>query len=284
MNTIDTAAPAVISDARQRRNWRPSRPGSAPPGRPATSHHRHDAADRRRVAVRGGRPARGLEGAGRRGRQRQLLARGGPPLVRGHVDRLRARRCSRTAAAAPRPSGCRSGSRRPTPRRCRSRDGSFDVVLSSFGVMFAPNHVAGGQRAAARLPARGTHRPGELDAARIHRAAVRGRRPPRAAAGGADAAVALGHGGAPRTSCSARRRPTSARPIAISCSAIARRSTGSTCSGPGTARCTRRSAGCREGQARLEQDLIELIDEFNSSGDSTMVVPAEYLEVVVVKK
>ena len=29
-------------------------------------------------------------------------------------------------------------SSRPTPRRCRSADQSFDVVLSSFGVMFAP--------------------------------------------------------------------------------------------------------------------------------------------------
>ena len=39
-----------------------------------------------------------------------------------------------------------------------------------------------------------------------------------------------------------------------------------------------------EGQARLEHDLIRLIKDFNSSGDSTMAVPAEYLEVVVVKK
>ena len=39
-----------------------------------------------------------------------------------------------------------------------------------------------------------------------------------------------------------------------------------------------------EGQARREHDLIRLIKDFNSSGDSTMAVPAEYLEVVVVKK
>jgi SAM-dependent methyltransferase len=37
-------------------------------------------------------------------------------------------------------------------------------------------------------------------------------------------------------------------------------------------------------QRRLEQDLINLVNDFNSSGDSTMVVPAEYIEVVVVKK
>jgi ubiquinone/menaquinone biosynthesis C-methylase UbiE len=39
-----------------------------------------------------------------------------------------------------------------------------------------------------------------------------------------------------------------------------------------------------EGQSRLEQDLAALIDEFNASGDATMAVPAEYLEVVIVKR
>jgi len=39
-----------------------------------------------------------------------------------------------------------------------------------------------------------------------------------------------------------------------------------------------------DGQRRLEQDLISLINDFNSSGDATMVVPSEYVEVVVVKK
>lgn len=35
------------------------------------------------------------------------------------------------------------------------------------------------------------------------------------------------------------------------------------------------------GQARLEQDLLALIAEFNTSGDETMIVPAEYAEVVI---
>ncbi|HLG54359.1 MAG TPA: class I SAM-dependent methyltransferase [Vicinamibacterales bacterium] len=39
-----------------------------------------------------------------------------------------------------------------------------------------------------------------------------------------------------------------------------------------------------EKQGRLEQDLLALIAEFNVSGDATMVVPSEYLEVVIVKK
>lgn len=39
-----------------------------------------------------------------------------------------------------------------------------------------------------------------------------------------------------------------------------------------------------EGQAALEQDLLELIAEFNISGDTTMVVPGEYLEVVIYRQ
>src|SRR5262245_43767070 len=39
-----------------------------------------------------------------------------------------------------------------------------------------------------------------------------------------------------------------------------------------------------DAQRRFEKDLLALIDEFNASGDSTMVVPSEYLEVVIVRK
>jgi SAM-dependent methyltransferase len=38
-----------------------------------------------------------------------------------------------------------------------------------------------------------------------------------------------------------------------------------------------------EQQRCLEEDLIDLIDEFNRSGDATMVVPSEYAEVIVRK-
>ncbi len=39
-----------------------------------------------------------------------------------------------------------------------------------------------------------------------------------------------------------------------------------------------------ETQRRLERDLQDLIAAFNVSGDSTMVVPSEYLEIVIVTK
>jgi ubiquinone/menaquinone biosynthesis C-methylase UbiE len=39
-----------------------------------------------------------------------------------------------------------------------------------------------------------------------------------------------------------------------------------------------------EAQVKLECDLVTLIESFNHSGDSTLVVPGEYLEAVVVKR
>ena len=38
------------------------------------------------------------------------------------------------------------------------------------------------------------------------------------------------------------------------------------------------------GQVTLEHDLLSLIDQFNRSGDRTMVVPGDYLEVVVTRR
>jgi SAM-dependent methyltransferase len=37
------------------------------------------------------------------------------------------------------------------------------------------------------------------------------------------------------------------------------------------------------GQLALERDLLALVDSFNRSGDGTMVVPSEYLEVVIAR-
>jgi ubiquinone/menaquinone biosynthesis C-methylase UbiE len=36
-------------------------------------------------------------------------------------------------------------------------------------------------------------------------------------------------------------------------------------------------------QTALERDLLSLIDQFNRSGDSTMVVPSDYLEIVITR-
>ena len=76
-------------------------------------------------------------------------------------------------------------------------DASFDAVLSTFGVMFAPDHAQVGRRDGARVPPRRPHRPGQLDARQPDRPHVQGAGPPRAAAGRRAAAVAVGHRGAP---------------------------------------------------------------------------------------
>jgi hypothetical protein len=36
-------------------------------------------------------------------------------------------------------------------------------------------------------------------------------------------------------------------------------------------------------QAALQRDLLGLIDQFNRSGDGSMVVPSEYLEIVLTR-
>jgi hypothetical protein len=38
------------------------------------------------------------------------------------------------------------------------------------------------------------------------------------------------------------------------------------------------------GQQALEQDLTSLLERFNTSGDASLVVPAEYLEAVIIKR
>ena len=84
-------------------------------------------------------------------------------------------------------------------------DGSFDVVVSTFGVMFTPNQDQGRGRNAAGLQVRRQDRARQLDAGRLHRAAVQDDRQAHAAAGRREIAGALGHARAPRPSCSARR-------------------------------------------------------------------------------
>jgi len=36
-------------------------------------------------------------------------------------------------------------------------------------------------------------------------------------------------------------------------------------------------------QAALDRDLLALIDQFNRSADASMVVPSEYLEIVITR-
>ena len=67
-----------------------------------------------------------------------------------------------------------SPGRRPTPSTSASRDGEFDVVLSCVGVMFAPFHQPVADELVRVVRPGGRDRADQLDAERIHRAAVRG--------------------------------------------------------------------------------------------------------------
>jgi hypothetical protein len=40
----------------------------------------------------------------------------------------------------------------------------------------------------------------------------------------------------------------------------------------------------RDGQEALAKDLEELLEQWNTSGDATLVVPSGYLEVVAVRR
>ena len=163
-------------------------------------------------------------------------------------------------------------------------DGAFDVVLSSFGVMFTPNH----DRAAGEL-LRVCRSGGRIGLANWT---------PRGFVGRLFSTVGR-YVPPPRVLTPASRWGTdehleglfgaSASDIYTTCREFVFRYRSAehwihvfrTWYGP----VLKAFAGLpAEAQICLEQDLIDLIDEFNSSGDSTMVVPGEYLEVVVVKK
>ena len=177
----------MTQNPRVRRPGRPSGAQGAPAGRLVLGRlcrRRHDAADRRRGAVRGARPARGTEGARRRGRQRQRLARRRSPLVRGGRHRLRAGaararpRARRRRAARHRvPRGRRRGAAVPERELRRRR---LDLRRD---VHARPGSRRG--RDGPRLQARRQDRPRQLDARGLHRPGVQDHRQARPAAPGA---------------------------------------------------------------------------------------------------
>ena len=83
----------------------------------------------------------------------------------------------------------------------------------------------------------------------------------------------------------AARAQASAASASISISAIARRRTGCRCSATSTGRRTRPlPRSIRPTAARWKQDILALLDRFNIGGRASLVVPAEYLEVVITKR
>ncbi len=130
---------------------------------------------------------------------------------RGHRARHHPRAARRRPRARPPTRESRSSGWRATPRTSRTRTSSFDVVISVFGVMFAPDHQRGGGRGRAGAQARRPHRALQLAPRRARRPLLRGHRVAHAAAaGGLPASRCCGGTGNTSPSCS--RAPGSSPP------------------------------------------------------------------------
>ena len=116
-------------------------------------------------------------------------------------------------------------------------DARFDVVLSTFGVMFTPEPGAGGGRAAARLPAGRPDRARQLDAGRLHRPGVQDDRPHMPPPAGVKSPALWGTEARLQRAVRPRAASIDSAPSGTSSSATARRSTGWRSSRPTTGRC-----------------------------------------------
>ena len=164
-------------------------------------------------------------------------------------------------------------------------DGAFDAVRLDLRGHVHPEPGARGGRARPRLRPGREDRPGQLDAGRIHRPALPDHRPVRPASGRTPVAGALGYAGEDRPSSSVRTPDPSRQGPGPSPSATARADhwldVFRSYYGPVLKAFAALDPG---GQAALAGDLLALIHRLNRSGDSTMVVPGEYLEVVIARR
>jgi SAM-dependent methyltransferase len=162
-------------------------------------------------------------------------------------------------------------------------DGSFDAVLSTFGVMFAPNHVQ-----SAREMLRVTRVGGRIGLANwtptsfigrlfkvigAHVAPPAGVKPPPLWGSAAHLAELFGPGVAIRaeTRVFNFRYRSAAHFVQVFRDYY----------GP-----THKAFGALDGagQRALERDITALVDEFNVAGSHSMVVPSDYLEAVITRQ
>ncbi|MCK7491325.1 MAG: class I SAM-dependent methyltransferase, partial [Comamonadaceae bacterium] len=147
--------------------------------------------------------------------------------------------------------------RSPTPRTLPFADGSFDVVLSTFGAMFTPDHARAAREMLRVLRAGGRIGLANWTPGRLHRPAVQGRSAPTCRRPPACKSPAL-WGTEPHIVelFGAAGRATSAASAGTSTSATARRRTGCRCSATSTARRTRPSRrSTPPAQPALERDI-----------------------------
>ena len=225
----------------------------------------------------------GAESARRGRRQRQRLPCGRPPRLRGGRHRLRAG----AARARPRARGCRAA----RPGASRGRCGGAAVCRRQLrrGGLDLRRHVH------ARPGPRGGRADPRVRAAAAGSASPTGRRKASSARSSRPSA----------STC--RRRPASGR---LRCGARGRGSPSCSSRTRASIKSAQRHFVFRyrspehwlhffktyygpmlkafaalepAGQSALQRDLLALVREFNRSGDDSMVVPSEYLEVVIVR-
>ena len=197
------------------------------------------------------------------------------PLVRRRLDRLR------PGAAGARPEARRAEGwqiefSEADAEALPFADASFDVVMSTFGIMFTPNQ----DRAAAEMmrvcKPRRQDRARQLDAGGLHRTGLQDSRQLLAAAGRRQIAGAVGNARAARRLVRRGRRIDQREvahlhvPLSLA-GALPRRV--QDLLRPGAEGVRGAAAGEQE---ELEEDLHALIVRMNRSGDGTMVVPSEY--------
>ncbi len=157
--------------------------------------------------------------------------------------------------------------------------GAFDVALSTFGVMFAPDQQSAAREARTRRAARREDRARELDTRRIRRAAAEDRGQARAAAAGRGVARLLGVEGRLRD-LFPEVRSTSRDPSGVRVPLRVHGPFHRYLPAPLRAHAQAFGALDTAGQAALAADIAALAATFNRR-PSSFAVAGEYLEVVI---
>jgi hypothetical protein len=188
------------------------------------------------------------------------------------------------SAAEPAPP--RTGSRSPPRGRRRGaplRGRRLRIVLSTFGAMFAPDQERrGGDAARLAAPAGGSG--WRADPGGVRRRAVQDRRPPRPPPAGVRPPALWGTEGPagravrPRGGVDCLVAAGVQLPLPVGRHWVR-------CSAPSTAPCTRPSwPSTLPSGTGWERDLLDLLARFDRGGGAGLVVPGEYLEVVVTRR
>ena len=245
---------------------------------------RDDATDRWRGTLRGPRSSGGAESARRRRRKRECQSGRCASLVRRHFDRL----CAELAGARSRAGiGRRTyhqiqGGRRRgiAVRRWHLRRRRLDL-RRDVHAQSEPSRC----RTPARLQIRRQDRSRKLDAGRLYRTNVQDTWQIHAASGRRKIARALGHARTSRSKCSVPPQSsiqTEPRNFNFRYrSAEHFLDVFRTYYGPVLKAFAALDEAKQDG---LKDDLHALIARMNKANDGTMVVPSEYLEVVITKR